>query len=124
MAAVSSVYHSCFRAPELTEVPRAEPASLWSRPCVYLPDRQDQATPVRGADCASREARARPSNLKPYGVAAMLGTVLVHPDARVSRLRSVGQVDHTVLVRLAGRERQLAGRGSLGEQPRTGPEGE
>src|SRR6266542_944608 len=41
-----------------------------------------------------------------------------------SRLRSVGQVDHTVLVRRTGRKRQVAGRGFLREEPWTGPAGE
>ena len=42
---------------------------------------------------------------------------------RALRLRSVGQVDHTILVRLTRGERQLAGRGFLGEEPRAGPAG-
>lgn len=41
-----------------------------------------------------------------------------------SRLRSVGQVNHTVLVRLAGRRRQVAWRGILGKSRGTGPAGE
>jgi hypothetical protein len=42
---------------------------------------------------------------------------------RPHALRPVGQADHAVLVRLTGRRRQLAGRGPVGEQPRTGPAG-
>ena len=38
-----------------------------------------------------------------------------------SRARSVGHVDHAVLVRLAGRQRQARRAGLLGEEPRTGP---
>src|ERR687897_3919896 len=53
-----------------------------------------------------------------------LRAVLQLPDAAASRLRSVGQVDHTVLVRPTGGKRQLAGRGFLGEEPWTGPAGE
>src|SRR5215217_9443820 len=44
--------------------------------------------------------------------------------ATASRLRSVGQVDHTVLVRFTGRKRQVDGRGFLWEEPWTGPAGE
>src|SRR4029450_9656633 len=43
---------------------------------------------------------------------------------RPSGLRSVGQVDHTVLVRLTGRKRQVARRSFLWEEPGTGPAGE
>src|SRR5438034_1556030 len=39
---------------------------------------------------------------------------------RRSGLRTVGEVDDAVVVRLTGGERQLAGRGVLGKEPRAG----
>jgi hypothetical protein len=53
-----------------------------------------------------------------------LQAVLLLPDAATSCLRSVGQVDHTVLVRLTGHKRQVAGWGFLWQEARTGPAGE